>query len=56
MEHERWLQERRIKEPDHPAIVPWSKLSEEDKARNVSAVKAILEILGKVNLCIVCLV
>jgi hypothetical protein len=56
MEHERRLQERRIKQPDHSALVPWSKLDEKDRERNANAVRAIPEILGKVKLRVVRLV
>jgi hypothetical protein len=56
MEHERWLDERRVKQPGHPALVSWSQLSEENRNRNFSAIRAIPEILGKFKLRVIRLV
>ncbi len=50
MEHERWMQERRIKQPDHPDLLSWEKLTPEEKDKDIRAVKAIPRILEKVGL------
>jgi hypothetical protein len=53
MEHERWMQERRLKQPDHPDLVPWEELKQEEKEKDIRTIKAIPEILGKVGLHVV---
>ncbi len=53
MEHERWMQERRLKQPDHPDLVTWEELSDEDKEKDIRTVQAIPTILGKVGLRVV---
>ena len=50
MEHDRWVEERRIKQPDHPDLRPWEKLSLAEKEKDFRAVRAIPEILGSVGL------
>jgi hypothetical protein len=53
MEHERWMQERRIKQPDHPDLVSWSELPQEEKDKDIRTIKAIPDILGQAGLRIV---
>lgn len=53
MEHERWMQERRIKQPDHPCLVPWSELPQEEKDKDIRTIKAIPKILGRAGLRVV---
>jgi hypothetical protein len=53
MEHERWVQERRIKQPDHPDLVSWSELPAEEKDKDIRIIKAIPAILSQVGLQIV---
>lgn len=53
MEHDRWMEERRIKQPDHPDLVPWEALHEEQKDKDIRTIKAIPEILAKVGLQVV---
>ena len=53
MEHDRWVEERRVKQPDHPDLVPWEKLDQEQKVKDIRTVKKIPELLGKVGLRIV---
>ena len=53
MEHERWMQERRIKQPDHPDLKPWEELSKEEQDKDIRTTKAIPEILGTVGLRVV---
>lgn len=50
MEHDRWLQERRLLQPSHPDLVPWSKLPQEEQDKDIRTIKAIPEILGTVGL------
>jgi hypothetical protein len=56
MEHERWIQERRIKQPDHLDLVSWEELPEEEKEKDFRAVKAIPAILSRVGLRVIRLV
>src|SRR6185295_14813736 len=35
MEHERWIEERRLKQPDHPDLKPWDKLDDETKQKDI---------------------
>jgi hypothetical protein len=53
MEHERWMQERRIKQPDHPDLVSWSELPEEERDKDIRTIKAIPDILGEAGLRVV---
>jgi hypothetical protein len=53
MEHVRWMEERRIKQPDHADLEPWEKLSAKEKEKDIRAIKAMPEILEKVGLRIV---
>jgi uncharacterized membrane protein len=58
LEHERWLQERTAQgfEPGparhgrvRPDLVPWDRLSDETRARNIQAVRRIPELLARVG-------
>jgi hypothetical protein len=53
MEHERWMQERRIIQPDHPGLIPWSELPEEEKEKDRRTIEAIPAILGQAGLRVV---
>jgi hypothetical protein len=53
MEHDRWVEERRIKQPDHPDLRKWEELSKEEKDKDIRTVKAIPNILEKVGLRVV---
>lgn len=53
MEHNRWMEERRIKQPDHPDLVSWKDLTEEEQEKDKRTIKAIPDILGKVGLRVV---
>ena len=53
MEHERWIQERRIKQPDHPDLVSWSELPKEEKDKDIRFIMAIPDILSQAGLRIV---
>ena len=53
MEHDRWIQERRIKQPDHPDLVSWSDLPKEEKDKDIRVIEAIPGILAKVGLRVV---
>lgn len=53
MEHDRFIQERRLKQPDHPDLVPWEELNHEEKEKDIRTIKAIPKILGKVGLRVV---
>ena len=56
MEHDRWIQERRIKQPDHPDLKSWEELNEEEQEKDIRTIKAIPEILKKAGLRVVRLV
>jgi len=56
LEHERWMEERRIKQPNHPDRRPWDELTSEEKEKDIKAVKNIPEILGQVNLRVIRLI
>jgi hypothetical protein len=45
MEHERWMAERRTKEPDHPDLKPWVDLPEEEKEKDIQHIRSLSEIL-----------
>ena len=49
MEHDRWMEERRLKQPDHPDLVPWESLPQEQKDKDIRTIKAIPEILARVG-------
>jgi uncharacterized membrane protein len=58
LEHERWMEERTAQgfEPGparhgrvRPDLVPWDRLSDETRARNIQAVRRIPELLGRVG-------
>ena len=58
LEHERWMKERTAQgfEPGparygrvRPDLVPWERLSDETRARNVQAVRRIPELLARVG-------
>ncbi len=53
MEHVRWIEERRLKQPDHPDLVTWEELSLEDKEKDIRTVNGIPDILGTVGLRVV---
>jgi len=53
MEHDRWMQERRIKQPDHPDLVSWEELPPKKRDKDIRTIKAIPEILGRVRLRVV---
>ncbi len=53
MEHRRWMEERRIKQPDHPDLVPWEKLKPEEKEKDIRTIEAMPKFLGKVGLRVV---
>jgi hypothetical protein len=53
IEHDRWIEERRLKQPDHPDLCLWKDLSEEEKEKDIRSINAIPEILSKVDLRIV---
>jgi hypothetical protein len=53
MEHERWMEERRIKQPNHPDLVPWEKLDAEQMEKDIRTIKAIPRILANVGLRVV---
>jgi hypothetical protein len=53
MEHERWMLERRPKQPEHPDLVPWERLPADEQAKDVSAVRALPGMLERVGLRIV---
>lgn len=53
MEHDRWTEERRIKQPEHPDRVPWEQLDREEQEKDVRTVKEIPKFLGKVGLRVV---
>jgi hypothetical protein len=50
IEHERWYEERRIRQPDHPDLVPWDQLLPAEKEKDIRSVQAIPLVLGKVGL------
>jgi len=50
MEHDRWTEERRIKQPDHPDLVPWEELSKEEQDKDNRMIEAIPKTLGEVGL------
>jgi len=49
MEHDRWMEERRLKQPDHPDLVPWESLPQEQKDKDIRTIKAIPGILARVG-------
>lgn len=53
MEHERWIGERRLQQPHHPALIPWDKLPDEEKAKDRNAIKDMPEILKAAGLAII---
>ena len=53
MEHNRWVAERRMKQPGHSALVPWEKLPQEQKDKDIRTVRMIPHFLGKVGLRVV---
>lgn len=53
MEHDRWMEERRITQPDHSALVPWEKLPQEEKDKDIRTVKKVPEFLGRAGLRVV---
>lgn len=53
MEHERWVEERRIKQPDHPDLLKWANLAEDVREKDIRTIKAIPEFLRAVGLKIV---
>ena len=53
MEHGRWVEERRIKQPDHPDLCLWKDLPKKEKDKDIRSVEAIPEILSKVGLRVV---
>jgi hypothetical protein len=50
MEHERWIEERRLKQPDHPDLKPWDKLDDETKQKDIGTIEALPELLNAVGL------
>jgi hypothetical protein len=50
LEHGRWVEERCIKQPDHPLLEPWEKLPEKEKEKDRRTVRAIPRILSLVDL------
>lgn len=53
MEHERWIEERRLKQPNHPALEPWDKLSQDMKDKDIAAIEDLPEVLKDARLTIV---
>jgi hypothetical protein len=53
MEHERWVEERRIKQPDHPDLVTWADLPADEREKDIRTIKAIPEFLKAVGLKVV---
>jgi hypothetical protein len=50
LEHDRWVEERRIRQPDHPSLAPWDELPDGEKEKDFEAVRAMPELLAKVGL------
>lgn len=53
MEHERWMDERRLRQPHHPALLSWENLPLLEKQKDLAAIEALPELLHKVGLKIV---
>lgn len=51
-EHERWMEERRIVEPHHPAMKPWAELPEDEKDKDRESITAMPGILKSVGLAV----
>jgi hypothetical protein len=45
LEHERFVAERSVKQPNHPDLKPWQELSSESRAKDLRHVKDLPEIL-----------
>jgi ATPase family associated with various cellular activities (AAA) len=52
MEHERWMEERRIKQPDHPDLIPWAELPEDEKQKDRCVITDLPEVLAMAKLCV----
>ncbi len=50
LEHERWMAERRLRQPDHPDLRPWEQLAESDRDKDRRSIEAMPVILGAVGL------
>jgi hypothetical protein len=50
LEHSRWVEERRPTQPDHPNMVPWDQLSDEDRSKDRDYVRRLPELLRGVDL------
>ena len=50
LEHERWLEERRIKEPYHRDLVEWEILPESDREKDRSSIRAMPDALAEQKL------
>lgn len=50
IEHDRWMEERRNKQPDHPDLKQWEELPEVEREKDKRTIKGIPAILAKVGL------
>jgi hypothetical protein len=50
MEHERWIEERRLKQPDHPDLKSWDELDDVEKQKDTRVMKELLDLLENVLL------
>ena len=53
LEHERWMDERRLRQPHHAAMLPWKDLRDEEKQKDYDAIRALPELLEGVGLKII---
>lgn len=53
MEHERWMEERRIKQPDHPDLKPWDQLPDGEKEKDLGVIAEIPDVLAHAGLRVV---
>jgi len=50
MEHQRWMEERRLRQPLHEDLIPWDDLSDTEKGKDRRTVEAIPDMLAAVGL------
>ena len=53
LEHDRFVDERRLTEPDHPALRPWEKLPAQERQKDIDMVEVLPALLSEVGLGIV---